>query len=98
MGMSLVLGVCILLAFAAWLYQRRFTLGPILRTVNYAVGVAALVAAVYLTDHFEEEVNAYWLSYNLIMKYQQKDNKLQKVKTTQRTVYVPSLLQDINLP
>ena len=48
MGMSLVLGVCILLAFAAWLYQRRFTLGPILRTVNYAVGVAALVAAVYL--------------------------------------------------
>ena len=48
MGMSLVLGVCILLAFAAWLYQRRFTLGPILRTVNYAVGVTALVAAVYL--------------------------------------------------
>ena len=51
-----------------------------------------------ITDHFEEEVNAYWLSYNLIMKYQQKDNKLQKVKTTQRTVYVPSLQQDINLP
>jgi thiol:disulfide interchange protein len=48
MGMSLVLGVCILLAFAAWMYQRRFTMGPILRTVNYAVGAMALVAAIYL--------------------------------------------------
>jgi len=46
--MSLVLGVCILLAFAAWMYQRRFTMGPILRTVNYAVGAMALVAAIYL--------------------------------------------------
>lgn len=48
MGMSMVLGVCILLAFAAWMYQRRFTMGPLLRSVNYAVGVMALVAAVYL--------------------------------------------------
>ena len=48
LGMSLVLAACILLAFAAWLYQRRFTLGPILRTVNYAVGVGAIVAAIYL--------------------------------------------------
>lgn len=48
MGMSMVLGVCILLAFAAWLYQRRFTMKPILRTVNYAVGVTVLLAAVYL--------------------------------------------------
>lgn len=48
MGMSMVLGVCILLAFAAWLYQRRFTMGPILRSVNYAVGVTALVIALYL--------------------------------------------------
>ncbi len=48
MGMSMVLGVCILLAFAAWLYQRRFSMGPIMRTVNYAVGATALVAAIYL--------------------------------------------------
>ena len=48
MGMSMVLGVCILLAFAAWLYQRRFSMGPFMRTVNYAVGAAALIAAVYL--------------------------------------------------
>ncbi|MEX0963486.1 MAG: protein-disulfide reductase DsbD domain-containing protein [Pseudohongiellaceae bacterium] len=48
MGMSLVLGTCILLAFAAWMYQRRFSMGPILRTVNYAVGAAALAAAIYL--------------------------------------------------
>jgi len=48
MGMSLVLGVCILMAFAAWLYQRRFTMGPILRTVNYALGTAVLVVAIYL--------------------------------------------------
>ena len=48
-----------------------------------------------IMNHFEldkEDINAYPLSYKLIMKYQQKDNKLvQKVKTTQRTVYVPSL-------
>ncbi len=50
MGMSMVLGVCIVLAFAAWLYQRRFSMGPILRTVNYAVGAAALAAAIYLTQ------------------------------------------------
>jgi thiol:disulfide interchange protein/DsbC/DsbD-like thiol-disulfide interchange protein len=48
MGMCMVLGVCILLAFAAWMYQRRFSMGPILRTVNYAVGATALVAAIYL--------------------------------------------------
>ncbi len=50
MGMSMVLGVCILLAFAAWLYQRRFSMGSILRTANYAVGAAALAAAIYLTQ------------------------------------------------
>lgn len=48
MGMSLVLGACILMAFAAWMYQRRFTMGPILRTANYAVGAGALFAAIYL--------------------------------------------------
>jgi len=47
-GMSLVLSVCILMAFAAWLYQRRFSMGPILRTVNYAVGIGTLAIAVYL--------------------------------------------------
>ena len=50
MGMSMVLGACILLAFAAWLYQQRYNMGPVMRTVNYAVGATALVAAVYLTQ------------------------------------------------
>ena len=50
MGMALVLGACILLAFAAWLYQQRFTMGPIMRGVNYAVGTAAIVVAIYLTQ------------------------------------------------
>ena len=45
MGMSVVLGACIVLAFAAWLYQRRYTFGPIMRTFNYAVGSAAFVFA-----------------------------------------------------
>ena len=54
------------------------------------------------TDHFainEEDVNAYPLSYKLIMKYQQKNNEpLQKNKTTTRTLYVPSLQQDVHVP
>ena len=50
MGMSMVLGACILLAFAAWLYQQRYNMGPVMRTVNYAVGATALIAAVYLTQ------------------------------------------------
>lgn len=50
MGMSLVLAVCVLLAFAAWLYQRRFTMGPIFRKVNYAIGIAVLAAAVYVVQ------------------------------------------------
>ncbi len=48
MGMSLVLGVCILLALSAWLYQRRHVVGPIMRTVNFAVGIATLLLAGYL--------------------------------------------------
>lgn len=48
MGMSLVLGVCILMAFAAWLYQRRFNMGPLLRTFNAATAALTLIAAVYL--------------------------------------------------
>ena len=48
MGMSLVLGVCILLALSAWLYQRRHVVGPVMRGANYAVGVATLFLAGYL--------------------------------------------------
>ena len=48
MGMSLVLGVCILLALSAWLYQRRHVVGPIMRSANLAVGVATLFLAGYL--------------------------------------------------
>ena len=50
------------------------------------------------SDHFaldKEDVNAYLLSYKLIMKYQQKDyNLLQKSKKDK----VPSLQQDIHVP
>ena len=48
MGMSLVLGMCILLALSAWLYQRRHVVGPVMRTANYAVGIATLLLAGYL--------------------------------------------------
>ena len=48
MGMSVVLGACIVLAFAAWLYQRRYTFGPVMRKLNYAVGTAAFVFAIYV--------------------------------------------------
>ena len=48
MGMSLVLGMCVVMAFAAWLYQRRFTMGPLLRKLNYGISLAALVLAIYL--------------------------------------------------
>lgn len=48
MGMSLVLGVCILLALSAWLYQRRHVAGLVMRTANLAVGVATLFLAGYL--------------------------------------------------
>lgn len=50
MGMSLVLGTCVLFAFAAWLYQRRFSMGPVMRTVNYAVGIGVFAVAIYLTQ------------------------------------------------
>ena len=50
MGMSLVLGMCVVMAFAAWLYQRRFTMGPFLRTLNYGTSLAALVLAIYLAQ------------------------------------------------
>ena len=50
MGMSMVLGVCVVMAFAAWLYQRRFSMGVIMRTVNYGVSLATVALAIYLTQ------------------------------------------------
>ena len=50
LGMSMVLAVCVLFAFAAWLYQRRFKMGPILRGLNYAVGLGTLSIAIYLAQ------------------------------------------------
>lgn len=50
MGMSLVLGVCVLMAFAAWLYQRRFNFGTVLRGFSYATAIAVLGIAIYLTQ------------------------------------------------
>ncbi len=50
MGMSLVLATCVLFSFAAWLYQRRFTMGPVLRSANYAVGIGTFAIAIYLTQ------------------------------------------------
>lgn len=47
MGMSLVLAICVLMAFAAWLYQRRFSFGPIFRTMSAATAALVLLAAVY---------------------------------------------------
>ncbi|NKB32170.1 MAG: hypothetical protein GKR91_03650 [Pseudomonadales bacterium] len=58
MGMSMVLATCVLFAFAAWLYQRRFSMGPILRTVNYAVGIGTIAIAIYLTQSPFMQTNA----------------------------------------
>ena len=48
MGMSLVLGICVLLAFAAWLYQRRYNMGFVFRAVNYTIGLGTIALALYL--------------------------------------------------
>ena len=48
MGMTLVLGACVVLAFAAWLYQKRFTMGPIALSLNYATAAVAVGFALYL--------------------------------------------------
>jgi len=47
-GMSLVLASCVLFAFAAWVYQRRFSMGPTMRAAQIAVGVGAFAVAIYL--------------------------------------------------
>ena len=49
-GMSLVAAVCIFLAFAAWLYQRRLHMGPTMRIANYVIGIGALAIAFYSTQ------------------------------------------------
>ena len=48
MGMTLVLGACVVLAFAAWLYQKRFTMGPLALSLNYATAAVAIGFALYL--------------------------------------------------
>ncbi len=47
-GMSVTLGICLLLAFAAWLYQRRHSMGAILRGLSYSTALAVVVLAIYL--------------------------------------------------
>ena len=47
-GMSLVLAGCVLFAFAAWMYQRRFSMGPTMRAAQIGVGVGAFAVAIYL--------------------------------------------------
>ena len=48
MGISLVIGACILLAFAAWLYQKRMTNTVFWRRANAVVSMGCLVAAIYV--------------------------------------------------
>ncbi|MDF1765230.1 MAG: protein-disulfide reductase DsbD family protein [Gammaproteobacteria bacterium] len=48
MGMTLVLGACVVLAFAAWLYQRRFSMSGVALALNYTVLISALGFALYL--------------------------------------------------
>ncbi|MEX2132274.1 MAG: protein-disulfide reductase DsbD domain-containing protein, partial [Pseudohongiellaceae bacterium] len=46
MGMAVVLGACILLAFAAWLFKQRRTAGQFWRTANVVLAVACLIAVI----------------------------------------------------
>jgi len=50
MGMTMVLGVCVLMAFAAWLYQRRQQWGALFRSLSAATAAAVLALAVYSTQ------------------------------------------------
>ncbi len=47
-GMSVVMIACVLLAFAAWLYQKRFTIGPYWRFANGGMGIACVIFAIYV--------------------------------------------------
>ena len=74
MGMTLVLGACVVLAFAAWLYQKRFTMGPIALSLNYATAAVAIGFALYLmqtpflqTQAREASVAEYDEEGNLVM-------------------------------
>lgn len=47
-GMSVVLIACVIMAFGAWLYQKRFTVGPVWRLTNAGIAMACFVFAVYV--------------------------------------------------
>ncbi|MDB2444519.1 protein-disulfide reductase DsbD family protein [Gammaproteobacteria bacterium] len=47
-GMTLVLGVCLLLAFTVWLYQRRNSMALFGRMLNYGFAIGSLSFALYL--------------------------------------------------
>ncbi|MBL4819863.1 MAG: thioredoxin family protein, partial [Gammaproteobacteria bacterium] len=46
-GMSLVLGACVLLAFASWLFKQRQTAGPFWRYANSTMAIICLLLAGY---------------------------------------------------
>lgn len=47
-GMSVVLIACVTMAFGAWLYQKRFTVGPMWRIANGGIAMACFVFAIYV--------------------------------------------------
>lgn len=47
-GMSVVLIACVIMAFGAWLYQKRFTVGPVWRIANGGIAMACFVFAIYV--------------------------------------------------
>lgn len=47
-GMSVVLIACVAMAFGVWLYQKRFTVGPVWRMTNAGIAMACFVFAVYI--------------------------------------------------
>lgn len=47
-GISAVLAACILIAMAAWLYQKRLTIGTFWRRANAVVAMACVVFAIYI--------------------------------------------------
>ena len=48
MGMSAVIGACILLAFGVWLYQKRTNLRAMFKVTNAAVSMACVIIAIYV--------------------------------------------------
>lgn len=47
-GMSVVLVACVTMAFGVWLYQKRFTVGPVWRVTNAGIAMACFVFAIYI--------------------------------------------------